>query len=225
MHATVLCIFAKPAGTRKRGRGITLNHMSDDLIFRAAVLSILLAGGIMTGHYRGKANRVGGQVPRRVDGPAFLIPQTIFGLAGLLGLLAYLAFPPSMSWAKLAIPPGVRLLGLPVGGLALALFYWMFRHLGDNITATSATRPKHVLVTSGPYRWVRHPMYSTGTIFLVAYSLLTANWFIAAMFAGCGIVVVARIGREEANLLRTFGDEYQAYRNRTGRLLPKLRRP
>ena len=68
-----------------------------------------------------------------------------------------------------------------MGCLALALFYWMFQHLGGNITATSATRPKHLLVTSGPYCWVRHPMYSTGTIFLSAYFLLTANWFIGAM--------------------------------------------
>lgn len=59
---------------------------------------------------------------------------------------------------------------------------------------------------------------------LIAVSLLAANWFIGLMTVLALLMIVrVVIPREEANLIKTFGEAYRAYSKRTGRLLPRLR--
>ncbi len=121
------------------------------------------------------------------------------------------------------LPTWLRWLGAAVGLANLPLIYRVFRSIGANISETTLTKEKHILVSHGPYRWVRHPLYSAATIGLISLSILAANWFMLAMacvaFAGIAVVVVPR---EEAELLRKFGIEYQEYMQRTGRFAPRL---
>jgi len=60
------------------------------------------------------------------------------------------------------------------------LLVWMFRTLGRNLTDTVVTRKEHTLVTTGPYRWIRHPFYTSAGLLGVANSLAAANWFFFA---------------------------------------------
>jgi protein-S-isoprenylcysteine O-methyltransferase Ste14 len=77
-------------------------------------------------------------------------------------------------------------------------------------------------MTIGPYRYVRHPLYSAGFVEVVALSVIAANWFMAlVMVLGMVMILAVVIPREEAHLIGAFGDDYEAYRKRTGRLLPK----
>jgi protein-S-isoprenylcysteine O-methyltransferase Ste14 len=97
-------------------------------------------------------------------------------------------------------------------------------NLGKNLTDTVATRKDHSLVTSGPYRFVRHPFYLSGLVSLVGGSLATANWFL--LLAGLlplGFLVV-RTKTEEQKLIERFGDEYRNYMARTGRFFPRFGR-
>jgi protein-S-isoprenylcysteine O-methyltransferase Ste14 len=103
------------------------------------------------------------------------------------------------------------------------LFYWLFSSLGNNITPTVAIRKDHDLVTSGPYRWVRHPLYSVGFLAFGAFSLLAANWFIFALLILAFIVLMQRTPIEERRLIEHFGDAYREYMQRTGRYLPRLK--
>jgi protein-S-isoprenylcysteine O-methyltransferase Ste14 len=90
------------------------------------------------------------------------------------------------------------------------------------LTDTVVTRANATLVTTGPYRWIRHPFYVTVVLLVVAVTLLAANWFVGL----CGLVIfvsqVIRLPIEEQRLIEKFGDEYRAYLARTGRFLPKL---
>ena len=76
------------------------------------------------------------------------------------------------------------------------------------------------LVTSGPYRLIRHPMYSAALILTFAAALFAAN---VIVFVG-GILMftllAARSQVEERRLVEKFGDAYRAYQSRTGRFLP-----
>jgi protein-S-isoprenylcysteine O-methyltransferase Ste14 len=103
------------------------------------------------------------------------------------------------------------------------LIYWLFRSIGSGITPTSATRERHALVTSGPYRWVRHPLYTVGSSFFVAFGMMADNWFIAGLGLLAFVLMAARTPAEEANLIGKFGDEYRVYMKRTGRYFPKFR--
>lgn len=99
----------------------------------------------------------------------------------------------------------------------------MFVSIGDNISETILTKSTHQLVTHGPYRWIRHPLYAFALLLLLPLGLLASNWFL--LLFPCIRAVVFRwvvIPREEANLIKLFGKQYETYRERTGALLPRL---
>lgn len=80
------------------------------------------------------------------------------------------------------------------------------------------------LAEEGPYRWIRHPIYSgmllvvLGTMLALPHPAIT----VAALLTVLGLAFQAH--REERHLLHTFGDRYARYLARTGRFAPRLRR-
>ena len=82
-----------------------------------------------------------------------------------------------MAWAAVPLPVWLRWTGVGLALIAGSLLVWMFRTLGRNLTDTVVTRKQHTLVTGGPYRWVRHPLYSSAALAIVGNSLVAANWF------------------------------------------------
>jgi len=79
-----------------------------------------------------------------------------------------------------------------------------------------------VLVTHGPYLWVRHPFYVSVALLILAVFGITSNgFFLLAGGVVLGLIYV-RTQKEEELLLSRFGDHYRAYMRRTGRFLPKL---
>jgi protein-S-isoprenylcysteine O-methyltransferase Ste14 len=86
------------------------------------------------------------------------------------------------------------------------------------------TKPEQPLVTTGPYRWVRHPLYTVGLALFLSIGLMAANWLILllTMVASIAIRLVV-IPREEAQLIARFGDDYRHYRSGTGSMLPSRR--
>jgi protein-S-isoprenylcysteine O-methyltransferase Ste14 len=109
------------------------------------------------------------------------------------------------------------------GARGCVLAYWVFQTLGKNITPTVETREKHELVTGGPYRWVRHPLYTDGSSFFVSLSLVAASWFMGLASVVVLAMLLTRLPKEEEKLIERFGDEYRAYMRRTGRLLPRIK--
>lgn len=99
----------------------------------------------------------------------------------------------------------------------------VFRAIGTNTTPTVETREKHELVTTGPYRWVRLPLYTVGTMLFGPLSLLAANWFMGLASLVVLVMLMVRSRKEEEKLIERFGDEYREYMKRTGGLLPKLK--
>jgi protein-S-isoprenylcysteine O-methyltransferase Ste14 len=173
--------------------------MSDDQLFRL----ILLAGFVIfmpIGIYHRLRSRTGEKLDRRQEGIFILVALRLAGLAGTAGLIAYLIDPAYMAWAAVPLPVWLRWTGVGLALIAGSLLVWMFRTLGRNLTDTVVTRKQHTLVTTGPYRWVRHPMYASAALAIVGNSLVAANWFIFA--AGCLALslLVIRTRKEEQNL-------------------------
>jgi protein-S-isoprenylcysteine O-methyltransferase Ste14 len=129
-----------------------------------------------------------------------------------------------MNWASLAFPMSIRWLGLIVGILTVAAVAWVLRSLGDNVSETALTKTKHQLIMTGPYRWVRHPLYTTGITLFLAIGLMQASWLVLSV-AGAVAVFIALlvIPAEERALVAKFGNAYRVYAGRTGRLLPQIR--
>jgi protein-S-isoprenylcysteine O-methyltransferase Ste14 len=127
-----------------------------------------------------------------------------------------------MAWGQLQLPDSLRWAG-EVGTIAgLGLTTWMFRSLGNNITDTVDTRRDHALVTSGPYRWIRHPLYTFAAFTYFNLSLLMASWITGLMIIVAFGLLAMRTPKEEAKLVERFGDAYLEYMRKTGRFLPRL---
>ena len=138
-------------------------------------------------------------------------------------MFAFLVHPPWIAWSSLSVPTWSRWLGVLVGLAVAPVNIWVLRSLGTNVSETVLTKQRHELVTAGPYRWVRHPLYTSGLVMLGALSLVAANWLMAALTVGA-IVLFSRVimPREEAELVKKFGDRYEDYKRETGRLLPRF---
>ena len=140
----------------------------------------------------------------------------------MLGLFAYMANPSWMAWSSVILPNWLRWIGVALGTIGGVLLVWTLRTLGTNLTDTVVTRREHTLVTSGPYRWVRHPFYDAVALCMVANSLAAANWFLLLTGVALFALIVVRTRREEENLVARFGDSYRAYTQRTGPFLPRI---
>ena len=192
-------------------------------IFRILAAVVLFTGAGISIYYRRKADKESGEkISRKVDGTAMMTIIRIGGLVLWLSPLVYLLNPTWMAWSKIGLPEWVRWLGVGVGILSVFGIYWLFSSIGSGITPTSATRQRHTLVTSGPYRWVRHPLYTVGSSMYVAFGMMADNWFIAALGVLAFIAMAIRTPKEEANLIEKFGDEYREYMKHTGRFFPKV---
>jgi protein-S-isoprenylcysteine O-methyltransferase Ste14 len=192
-------------------------------IFRIIAAILFFTGVSISTYYRRKADReTSEKISRTVDGITMMSIIKISGLVLWLSPLAYLLNPQWMVWSKMGQPEWVRWFGIGLGLLCVLSIYWLFSSIGSGITPTSATRREHKLVKDGPYRWVRHPLYTVGSTFFVSFGLVADNWFIVLLGAFAFIAMAIRTPKEEANLIEKFGDEYRNYMKDTGRFLPKL---
>jgi protein-S-isoprenylcysteine O-methyltransferase Ste14 len=192
--------------------------------FRILAAVILFTSIGISSYFRRKADKdTGEKISRKVDGSALMTVIKVLGPVLWLSPLVYLINPAWMAWSKIGLPDWVRWLGVLIGVLCIFGVYWLFSSIGSGITPTSGTRKEHQLVTSGPYRWVRHPLYTVGSSLFIAFGMMADNWFIAALGVFAFIAMAIRTPKEEANLIEKFGDEYREYMKRTGRFLPRLK--
>jgi protein-S-isoprenylcysteine O-methyltransferase Ste14 len=196
--------------------------MNENIFRLFTALTFFTAIGISS-YFRRRADRESGEkISRAVDGSVMMTIIKIAGLVLWLSPLVYLINPGWMAWSKIGLPEPLRWLGVGSGLLCVLGIYWMFSSIGSGITPTSATRKQHTLVTSGPYRWIRHPLYTVGSSMFITFGMMADNWFIAALGILTFILMAIRTPKEEAHLIEKFGDEYREYMKRTGRFFPKL---
>lgn len=129
---------------------------------------------------------------------------------------------PAVLTARL-YPPGPALptagTALVAAGLALAI--WARVHLGRNWSGKVVVKEDHTLVCDGPYRRVRHPIYTGMLLALLGTALAIGEWrgFLALACAAIGVLF--RVHAEEARMGETF-PEYAQYRKQTDALIPLL---
>jgi len=123
-------------------------------------------------------------------------------------------------WNRLAAPePVVQVVGatLFIAGLGVAV--WARVHLGRNWGMPMTRKDEPELVTSGPYRLIRHPIYS-GILLAFVGTALATNLYWLIVFAVMGVYFVHSATVEEKLLTSSFPDAYPSYRARTKMLIP-----
>jgi len=197
--------------------------MGEDQTFRFVLIAgALVLVPIMV--YHRLRSQTGESLDRRQEGLLILLTLRPLGIATMVGLIVFMVNPTAMAWSSIDLPVSLRWAGVGLGVLATGLLLWTLTNLGKNLTDTVVTRRTHTLVSTGPYRWVRHPFYGGVTLTIVANGLAAANWFLLVAGGLVVMLLVVRTRTEEAKLVERFGDSYRLYVERTGRFLPRMRR-
>ena len=196
--------------------------MTADQFFRIAFGVVFFGGFAISGYYRRKARQ--SESISRADEPGHIKLLRLLALPLYLSMLAYLINPAWMEWSALPLPNWLRMMGVLLGLISLGGIYWVMTSIGRNVSETYLTKESHELVMAGPYRWIRHPLYSVATLMLFSVSLIAANWFMLLMtLIAMGGIVLVVVPREEQALAVKFGEDYREYQTRTGRIAPRLR--
>lgn len=198
--------------------------MANETPFRIALLLLFTVTVAIVGYHRLQAAKSGERITRRDEGVLLAVALRLAGLCLWVATVAYLVNPAWMTWAQWPLPAWLRWIGAGAGLFFVVLIYWTLTNLGKNLTDTVMTRAAATLVTSGPYRFVRHPFYICVALLMVGVTLLSANGLIGVCGLLVMILLVVRTPREEQKLIEKFGDSYRVYRATTGRFWPHLRR-
>lgn len=185
----------------------------------AALWWILFGALVAVNHARVRARRRQEGVPE--DGAALRDPASMKGLAieGLAFLLLGALRRPAdraPEWAAAA--------SIVLGAMSVALLWAALRHLGLEWRIKAVVTPRRHLVTTGPYRLIRHPVFAAMLLLLVSTGLLFAPWWalllaVAVYLYGTEI----RVRAEDGLLARRFGQRFARYRQSVPAYLPFVR--
>ena len=146
-------------------------------------------------------------------------------LALFAAIIVFLSTPIlAQFWVSLATWPLftstiAKAIGTIFCGAGIAFAIWARVHLGKNWSGRPTMKVDHELVTSGPYRFVRHPIYTGMIVALFGSGLVGGpSWFLIFILAS--IVFLARIPVEERFMMELFPAQYPEYKKRTKALIP-----
>lgn len=133
-------------------------------------------------------------------------------------LIGNVIWPNSELWLKIDLPLGIKFAGLLLALAALALRQWSYRELNSN-WSPRVSYPDF-LVTTGPYRFVRHPIYLS--YLFMARAAILATGSITLFLSGLFFFATDKIraNAEEKILAEKFGWEYLVYVSKVGRFIP-----
>ncbi len=200
--------------------------MSTETVFRVAFW-LLLAGVLAMRIYSARKVRQAGEriMPDRAavqrEGGGLFAVRVAAGILLGIWLLIYAINPPWAGALSIALPGWLRWAGFALGLASLAFWVWTQVALGKQWSPQLQLRKQHQLVTTGPYRRIRHPLYTAMLGYGLGLALVTANWVFVALVVVMVAWLPPRVSREEQMMIGQFGDEYRAYMQRTGRFLPK----
>lgn len=215
------------------GLDTKVRRVAQSVVFALSVVLIVTVGGL--------------EFVRRPVGVAFLVLWTSLGVAtaafrlpgtrstfdrrqvaprsilGILGFLALLIVGP-WEYTHLSGPiprDGVLAwIGIALFAIGLVLNAWAMRALHGLYTIRLSIKEGHRLVTSGPYRIVRHPGYLSFVLVLPGMGLALGSVAILAYLPAILAWLILRMRDEEAMLVTEFGEAYRDYQRRTKRLIP-----
>ncbi len=199
--------------------------MENETLLRIILPVLLVLFIVHRGYYTKKYGELDGNtLKKREEGWTTKLAGT-FGLIGFLALLIYVIHPDWITWASIPMPIWVRWFGVATALFGFGLLQWSQNTLGKNWSDTPRMMREQSLITSGPYQWIRHPIYSAFMLILGSTILVSANWLIGISWIGMTILEIAsRILYEESLMVDYFGDQYLTYQEKTGRLLPRFNR-
>lgn len=199
---------------------VVLGLMAWLFVYMRPRIGMLLSGGIWVAFliYWSVAAKNSAPATRAESSKSRAIHQAI--LNGSL-LLLFIPVPGLTRWFLPASPYLVPV-GLAVQTAFFLLAAWARRHLGRNWSGEVSIKSEHKLVRSGPYRFIRHPIYTAMFGMYVGTCIVSAQIHSLVALALLAIAYGRKIPMEEKALRETFGADYDSYRRHSWALIPGL---
>jgi protein-S-isoprenylcysteine O-methyltransferase Ste14 len=191
--------------------------------FRAILPVLILAFVAHRGYYVKKHSKLEvDALKKREEGVASKFAG-LLGLIGFVSVIVYVINPGWLAWANLRLPMWLRWIGILIALAGFSLLQWSQNSLGRSWSDIPRMLKGQILITNGPYRVIRHPIYTAFILILGSTLLISDNGLVGLLWIGMTVLeIVSRIRFEEGLMLEYFDDQYREYMNRTGRLIPKL---
>jgi protein-S-isoprenylcysteine O-methyltransferase Ste14 len=194
-----------------------------ETIFRVLLPLLIITFALHRGYYvRNHSKPEEATLKKREEG----LVSKLAGLLGMIGFVSVILYAVNPNWlafANLSFPTWLRWAGVGMVLVGFALLQWAQVTLGKSWSDQPRMMKEQTLITSGPYRTIRHPIYTAFLLILGSTLLISSNWLIGLCWAGMtALEVASRIGFEESLMLEYFGEQYRQYMKRTGQLLPKV---
>jgi protein-S-isoprenylcysteine O-methyltransferase Ste14 len=159
------------------------------------------------------------------EGVCSLLLRPLTFLMMLALVVLYAVIPGEPAWLVVPLPAGVRAFGTALGVLSLLYLIWVHQTLREFWSTVLQLRESHTLITTGPYRWIRHPMYSALIACFLSLALVSAVWPLLLLTLLTVPFFYSVTVKEEEMMAAQFGDEYRKYTEKTGRFLPRFSAP
>jgi protein-S-isoprenylcysteine O-methyltransferase Ste14 len=200
--------------------------MNTEVAFKIAFgLAFVIAVSVAGSTAKNAARMHGGsinQLSNEVKG--MIVVRAALGFVFYAMLTIWMVRAKSPGWASLPFSDATRAVAAFLLIPILAFYIWSFRSLGTNYRGGVGLYERHTLVTTGAYRWVRHPIYVSFIAIMAAVLVLSANWVLG--LSGLLLVVsiaAARIPVEERELEDRFKSDWTSYKSATVGLVPVSR--
>lgn len=188
------------------------------------MITTLLAYLLVFGFFVAEGRTRKGEASQSLEAGKFDGRSTArLGIAYMIVSLGLL-IAPLFDYLGIAVMPRPELvgwLGLLIAVVGMGLRLWANQVLGEFYTRTLRVSEKQVIVEKGPYALIRHPGYLGMILVWVGAGLAVTNWIVLLVAVVVMVTAYAyRIQTEEAMLANTYGTQYQAYQQRTRKLIP-----
>ena len=141
----------------------------------------------------------------------------------LMILPLFYVFSPWLDSFNMGLRLWVRIVGVIGFSVAVFMHAWTHYTLKTNWAPFLEIHKGHKLITSGPYKHVRHPMYTAFWLWSIFQGILLSNWLVLILgIASFALMYFIRINYEEELMIEEFGKKYKSYMKKTGRLFPKI---
>ncbi len=197
--------------------------MTGEAVFRLLFVLAFVAMLVIRVYYQSKVLQDKRRIQIR-ENSLSLVAGSIAALTSIVFGAEYIFSPGLFSFAyALSYPDWLRWLGALLLAGGIVLLWRSHHHLAGSFHSLVVSKESQVLVEAGPYRFIRHPIYTAYSMNYIGGGLLSGNLILTlvppVMYA---ILAAIRIPREEEVLRETFGQDYAVYEERTGRLLPRI---
>jgi protein-S-isoprenylcysteine O-methyltransferase Ste14 len=138
--------------------------METGTVFRIILPLLIIAFAAHRGYYVRKHGEEQNTLKKREEGLASRVAGAL-GMIGFVAILIYAINPGWLSWTSLPLPLWLRWTGVGIALFGFALLQWAQNTLGKNWSDTPRMIKEQSLITSGPYQFIRHPIYSRSFLF------------------------------------------------------------